>query len=97
MPSTKPPVSEKQAFYSGFLFAAEERGLGPVWAAMAYREQFGIYPQGLEKTASKNFEADKLENRFHRVFVDRAIKEAIKEVSEEVKAVEEGVYLRPYP
>jgi len=47
----KPRHEDKQAWYSGFLFLAAERGRQEGWAAHRYKEKFGVWPRGLEKTA----------------------------------------------
>ncbi len=47
LPKTR--VSEEQAFYSGFLQMAERRGFKEGWAAMKFKEKFGVFPSGLEK------------------------------------------------
>lgn len=52
----KPPKAkkdEKQEFYSGFLYIAEQRGYKPGWASNKYRDKFGVWPQGLAKIPSR--------------------------------------------
>jgi DNA repair protein RadD len=43
----KPKKDEKQAFYSGLLSIAQERGYKPGWVANHYRANFGVWPRGL--------------------------------------------------
>jgi DNA repair protein RadD len=43
----KPKKDEKQAFYSGLLSIAQERGYKPGWVANQYRANFGVWPKGL--------------------------------------------------
>ena len=46
-------MAEKQQWYSGFLWLCRERGKSEGMAAHRYREKFGVWPQGLRKTASE--------------------------------------------
>lgn len=41
------PRDEKQSWYSGFLWIAQQRGRKPGWAAHIYRDKFGVWPNGL--------------------------------------------------
>lgn len=41
------PRDEKQSWYSGFLWIAQQRGRKPGWAAHIYRSRFGVWPNGL--------------------------------------------------
>jgi DNA repair protein RadD len=43
----KPKKDDKQAFYSGLLSIAQERGYKPGWVANQYRANFGVWPKGL--------------------------------------------------
>lgn len=43
----KPTYDEKQVFWSGALFYAQERGYKYGWAAHLYKQRFGVWPQGL--------------------------------------------------
>ena len=42
-------LSEKQRWYSGFLYIAYEKHYKPGWAANQYREKFGVWPNSLNK------------------------------------------------
>lgn len=42
-------MAEKQAWYSGFLHVAKERGYKPGWAANQYRERFDCWPHCLSE------------------------------------------------
>ncbi|MBU6232168.1 DEAD/DEAH box helicase family protein [Patescibacteria group bacterium] len=46
-------MQEKQDWYSGFLWLAQERGRNQGWAAHRYKEKFGVWPNQLKKTASQ--------------------------------------------
>lgn len=45
----KATIVDKQAWYSGFLYLANERGRQEGWAAHRYKEKFGVWPRGLDK------------------------------------------------
>lgn len=49
----KPVVEDKQAWYSGFLAIAQERGHSEGWAAYRYKEKFGVWPRGVERVPRK--------------------------------------------
>jgi len=40
----------KQAWYSGFLWIARDRGYSKGWAAWKYKQAFGVWPRGLDET-----------------------------------------------
>lgn len=42
---------DKQAWYSGFLWIANDRGYSKGWAAHKYKEVFGVWPRGLDEKA----------------------------------------------
>lgn len=44
---------EKQAFWSGLLAIAKQRGRKPGWASNSYREKFGVWPRGLDDRAAE--------------------------------------------
>lgn len=48
----KPKIDEKQAFYSGLLGLAAERGYSPGWCSHRYKEKFGVWPKDLQAVAS---------------------------------------------
>ncbi|HEY3620735.1 MAG TPA: DEAD/DEAH box helicase family protein [Candidatus Sulfotelmatobacter sp.] len=52
--STKPKatMATKQEFYSGLLHIARSRGHQDGWAAHAYREKFGVWPNQLDKVSA---------------------------------------------
>lgn len=41
---------EKQRFYSMLIFHAQKKGYQDGWVAHKYREKFGVWPKGLERT-----------------------------------------------
>lgn len=43
---------DKQAWYSGLLWIANDRGYSKGWAAHKYKEAFGVWPRGLDEKAS---------------------------------------------
>lgn len=43
----QPTKREKQEFFSGLLWIADEKNRNPGWAAHTYREKFGMWPRGL--------------------------------------------------
>lgn len=63
----KPDVSklDKQEFWSGFLYLAEQHGRKQGWAAYRFKERFGIWPRGLmdnpspPSVAVRNFDASR--------------------------------------
>jgi DNA repair protein RadD len=42
---------EKQQFYSGLIYIQQERGYKEGWGANQFREKFGVWPNGYEKTS----------------------------------------------
>lgn len=48
---------ERQAWYSGLLWAASRRGWKEGWAKIAYKEKFGVWPDGLQTRKRKPNEA----------------------------------------
>lgn len=49
----KPVLEDKQAWYSGFLAIAQERGYSDGWAAWRYKSRFGTWPRGVERVPRK--------------------------------------------
>lgn len=47
-------MHEKQVWYSGLLWIANARGHSLGWAAHAYREKFGVWPNKLKKEPTKS-------------------------------------------
>ena len=47
----KATQAEKQEFFSGLLWIAQERGYKAGWAAHAYREKFGVWPRSISDRA----------------------------------------------
>ena len=45
-------MAEKQEFYSGLLYIAQQRGKAEGVAAHRYRDKFGAFPRGLHKVPS---------------------------------------------
>jgi superfamily II DNA or RNA helicase len=45
----KAKMDEKQAFYSGLLMIAQQRGFKDGWVSHKYQEKFGVWPKGLER------------------------------------------------
>jgi len=43
---------EKQEFYSGLLWIAEDRGYSQGWCAHTYKKKFGVWPRGLNNKPS---------------------------------------------
>jgi len=43
---------DRQRFFSGLLFYAEQRGYQPGWASHKFREKFGDWPNGLSREAA---------------------------------------------
>ena len=41
---------DKQAWYSGFLWIARDKGYSKGWAAHSYKKAFGVWPRGLDET-----------------------------------------------
>lgn len=60
----KPKRDEKQVFYSGLLFIAQQRNFKEGWVANKYREKYGVWPKGLDHLPTRpvkevrQFEAD---------------------------------------
>jgi superfamily II DNA or RNA helicase len=48
----KPTMDDRQAWYSGFLYLAQERGRKEGWAAHRYKEKFGVWPRNLDRDPS---------------------------------------------
>lgn len=48
-----PTQADKQAFYSGFLAIAAERGYSDGWASHKYKTRFGVWPKGVLKVPSE--------------------------------------------
>jgi predicted RNA-binding Zn-ribbon protein involved in translation (DUF1610 family) len=44
------PKEEKQAFYSAAIGYAIKHGFKPGWAANAYRDRFGVWPNAMQKS-----------------------------------------------
>lgn len=69
---------EKQIWYSGLLYIANTRGFKDGWASNKYRERFGCWPQGLERTAKHPIKAVReFEQEQRRKFVESRKKEAV--------------------
>lgn len=69
---------EKQVWYSGLLYIANTRGFKDGWASNKYRERFGCWPQGLERTAKHPIKAVReFEQEQRRKFVESRKKEAV--------------------
>jgi hypothetical protein len=45
----KAKMDEKQAFYSGLLMIAQQRGFKDGWVSHKYQEKFGVWPKGLDR------------------------------------------------
>lgn len=45
----KATMDQKQLWYSGMLWIANERGYKEGWAARQYRDRFGVWPRGLHE------------------------------------------------
>jgi DNA repair protein RadD len=45
----RPKMDEKQAFYSGLLMIAQQRGFKDGWVSHKYQEKFGVWPKGLDR------------------------------------------------
>jgi DNA repair protein RadD len=54
----KTPKPDKQVFYSEMLYMAKELNYSQGWAAHAYRKQFGVWPNAMEKKVSTHAGAD---------------------------------------
>ena len=50
-PKPKAKMDEKQAFYSGLLMIAQQRGFKDGWVANQYRAKFGVWPSRMERRA----------------------------------------------
>ena len=48
---------EKQDFYSGLLYIAQQRGFKDGWVSHKYRERFGVWPAQLEPIAKRPIKA----------------------------------------
>lgn len=48
-PTTKSQDVDKQLWYSGFLWIAQERGHSEGWAAYRMKSRFGTWPNGLKR------------------------------------------------
>ena len=46
----KATFDDKQAFWSGLMYIAEEQGKSKGWASHTYRAKFGVWPRGLDDT-----------------------------------------------
>jgi superfamily II DNA or RNA helicase len=58
---------EKQEFYSGMLFLARERGYSDGWAAHAFKEHFGAWPNDMSKCPSEPTYAVKQFDKHKRI------------------------------
>lgn len=55
-------MEERQSWYSGFLWICQERGKAEGAAAHRYREKFGVFPRGLNKSPSPpSFEVEQFD------------------------------------
>ena len=79
----KATMIDKQEFYSGFLHIATERGYSEGWAAHAYRERFGVWPNQLDKVARTPTAAVKKWDRHRRIAYAKAKTKAAAPAAEE--------------
>ena len=79
----KATMIDKQEFYSGFLHIATERGYSEGWAAHAYRERFGVWPNQLDKVARTPTAAVKKWDQHRRIAYAKAKTKAATPAAEE--------------
>jgi superfamily II DNA or RNA helicase len=75
----KPTMVDKQAWYSGFLWIARERGLKEGWAAYRYREKFGVWPNQLRKEPAVPTSAVRSYDTYLRIKYAKGRQKAAKE------------------
>ena len=69
---------DKQAWYSGFLALARERGHSDGWAAYRFRSKFNAWPNGLHKSPAKPTYAVRQYDKYLRIkYIKSKQKEAV--------------------